>query len=156
MSEECDGFERFFSIDKTRQPQLSCVEVLDRVEADERRIIRAEYTEGLRQESIEMAILTEFRVRAERILGYDRFNKSTVTPKALTDLAASYDLELEFAEVKAGSMRDLGVAVSQHRVAMIANRECLDMTLTVRKSLRAALAKKYTEEIEKERSGATS
>lgn len=147
MSEDFE-FERFFSTNKQVQPLLPNVEVQERVDTDERRITHEVYKGGLAQTSIEEAMIAAFKDRAEELLGYDPFAADEVKPEDLTFLAKSEGLECSYPTI-----RDLGAAAVKGRVALIVDREGLDLSLTVRDGLRAALIKRHTEQVKQERSG---
>ena len=151
MSEDF-GFERFFSTNKRDQPLLPSVEVQERVDADERRIIGTEYFGIMRQEEIEVAITAEFIDRARLLLGDYSLNLNTPDVKLedLDCLVADEGLTAKF-----DSLRELALFVVRRRVASITDREGLDSALTVREGLRSALIKKYTEQVEQERSVTT-
>jgi hypothetical protein len=140
------AFERFFSTSKEQQPLLPNVEVRERADEDERRIIDAEYTGGLAQPGIEEALIAAFQNRVKRQIG-SYLTDSDVRQKDLDFLATSEGLGGRFSTV-----REIGAAVVRRRVALIAVREGLDLTLAEREGLRAALTKKHTEAVEQERS----
>lgn len=140
------GFERFYSTNKEGQPLLPDIEVRERVDADERRIMDAEYTGGLAQTEIEEALIAAFYDRAKQLINYDSVQSPETDQKDRDYLAVSEGLGGSFKTV-----REIGEFVVKRRVASIAIREGLDIILTKREGLRAALTKKHTEAVEGER-----
>lgn len=141
-----DQFEKLFSTEEPMQPQLTPVEVLDRVAEDERRLISTEYGGVMAQESVEEAVITAFYERTEHFLGYKPSFLMDMEAKDLDYLAKREGLSGRFRNFK-----ELGIAAVNRQVALIAERESLDMALTVREGLRAALIKKHTKGVEGER-----